>query len=92
LPETKVLILAIFPRGDKPSPQREKNAKASEIASQLADNKDVFYLDIGPKFLEADGTTLSREIMPDLLHLNPKSYGIWAESIEPTVAKLMGEK
>jgi beta-glucosidase len=92
LPETKVLILAIFPRGDKPSPQREKNAKASEIASQLADNKDVFYLDIGPKFLEADGATLSREIMPDLLHLNPKSYGIWAESIEPTVAKLMGEK
>jgi beta-glucosidase len=92
LPETKVLILAIFPRGDKPSPQREKNAKASEIASKLADKKDVFYLDIGPKFLEADGTTLSREIMPDLLHLNPKSYGIWAESIEPTVAKLMDEK
>jgi lysophospholipase L1-like esterase len=92
LPETKVLILAIFPRGDKPNPQREKNAKASEIASKLADNENVYYLDIGPKFLEADGTTLSREIMPDLLHLNPKSYGIWAESIEPTVVKLMGEK
>jgi beta-glucosidase len=91
LPETKVLILAVFPRGEKPNPQREKNAKASEIASQLADNEMVYYLDIGPKFLEADGT-LSREIMPDLLHLNPKSYGIWAESIEPTVAKLMGEK
>jgi beta-glucosidase len=91
LPETKVLILAVFPRGEKPNPQREKNAKASEIASQLADNEMVYYLDIGPKFLEADGT-LSREIMPDLLHLNPKSYGIWAESIDPTVAKLMGEK
>ena len=33
----------------------------------------VFYLDIGPKFLEADGT-LSKDIMPDLLHLNEKSY------------------
>ncbi len=82
LPETKVLILAVFPRGAGPSPQRDKNAKASEIAAKLADNKRVFYLDIGPKFLDADGKTLSKEIMPDLLHLNQKSYEIWAESIE----------
>lgn len=91
LPETKILVLAVFPRGEKPSPQREKNAKASEIASKLADGKMVHYLDIGPKFLEADGT-LSKEVMPDLLHLNQKSYTTWAESIEPKVAELLGEK
>jgi lysophospholipase L1-like esterase len=91
LPDTKVLILAVFPRGAKPSPQREKNAKASEIAAKLADDKMIFYLDIGPKFLTDDGT-LTREIMPDLLHLSPKGYKIWAEAIEPSVAKLMGEK
>ncbi len=91
LPETKVLILAIFPRGEKPSPLREKNAKASEIASKLADNDMIYYVDIGPKFLSEDGT-LTREIMPDLLHLSPQGYEIWAESIEPTVSKLMGEK
>lgn len=91
LPESKVLVLAIFPRGEKPSPQREKNAEASKIASQLADGKHVFYLDIGPKFL-AEDATLSRDIMPDLLHLSPKGYQIWAESIEPQVAELMGEK
>lgn len=91
LPETKVLVLAIFPRGANPSPQREKNAGASKIASQLADGKNVFYLDIGPKFL-AEDATLSKEIMPDLLHLSPKGYQIWAESIEPQVAELMGEK
>lgn len=90
LPKTKVLLLAIFPRGEKPGPQREKLAQASEIAAALADDKQVFYLDIGKKFLDADGT-LSREIMPDLLHLNPKSYGIWAESIEETLVKLLGE-
>ncbi len=90
LPETKVLILAIFPRGEKPNPQREKNAKASEIASKLADDKMVYYLDIGPKFLTEDGT-LTREIMPDFLHLTPRGYTIWAEAIEPTVAQLMGE-
>ena len=91
LPETKVLILAIFPRGEKPNPQREKNAKASEIASKLADDKMVYFLDIGPKFMTEDGT-LTREIMPDFLHLSPQGYTIWAESIEPTVAQLMGEK
>jgi lysophospholipase L1-like esterase len=92
LPETKVLVLGIFPRGEKPDhPQRKVNEGANEIIKTLADDKMVYYLDIGPKFLEDDGT-LSREIMPDLLHLNEKSYGIWAESIEPKVQELMGEK
>jgi lysophospholipase L1-like esterase len=89
LPQTKVLILAVFPRGAMPNPQREKNAKASEIASKLADDKMVFYQDIGPKFLGPDGS-LSKDIMPDLLHLSPQGYEIWAASIEPNVAKLMG--
>ena len=39
----------------------------------------------------ADGT-LSREVMPDLLHLNEASYRTWAEAIEPKVKELMGEK
>jgi beta-glucosidase len=91
LPKTKILILAIFPRGAGPSPQREKNAKASELASRIADAKKIFYLDINDKFLEDDGT-LPKEIMPDLLHPNKKGYEIWAEAMEPTIQKLMGEK
>ena len=90
LPKTKILILAIFPRGEKPSLQREKNAKASELASRIADGKKIFYLDINDKFLDADGT-LPKDIMPDLLHPNTKGYTIWAEAIEPTVKKLMGK-
>lgn len=92
LPNTKVLVLGIFPRGaDEADKRRQVNKGANEIISKLADEKNIFYLDIGPKFLEADGK-LSKEIMPDLLHLNEKSYTIWAESIEPTVEKLMGDK
>ena len=52
LPQTKVLILAVFPRSEKPDAMREKNAKASKIAAELADNKMVYFLDIGDKFLE----------------------------------------
>jgi lysophospholipase L1-like esterase len=92
LPETKILLLAIFPREEKPGgPQRATNTEASKIASKLADDKTVFYMDVSDKFLKADGT-LPRDVMPDSLHPNKKGYEIWAEAIEPTVAKLMGEK
>ncbi|WP_425615700.1 platelet-activating factor acetylhydrolase IB subunit [Anatilimnocola sp. NA78] len=92
LPETKLLVLAIFPRSvGKDDELRKKNAAVNESIAKLADDKQVFFLDIGPKFLAEDGT-LSKEIMPDLLHLNEKSYRIWAEAIEPKLAELMGEK
>ena len=91
LPKTKVLLLGIFPRGaNKDDGRRQVNEKANAIFKKLADGNDVHYLDIGAKFLEPDGT-LTRKIMPDLLHLSVKGYTIWAESIEPTLKKLMGE-
>ena len=90
-PETKILILAIFPRGPEPSEQREKNAKASLLASKIADGKMIHYLDINDKFLTKDGF-LSMKIMPDYLHPNEEGYKIWAEAIEPKVAELMGDK
>jgi beta-glucosidase len=92
LPQAKILILAIFPRGADPKDRlRRVNAKANEIIAKLADDKNVYYLDIGQKFLDKDGK-LSRDIMPDLLHPNAKGYEIWAEAIEPSVKKLMGEE
>jgi beta-glucosidase len=90
-PRMKILILAIFPRGPEPSDQRQKNGKASLLASKIADGKTIHYLDINDKFLTADGF-LSKKVMPDYLHPNEAGYKIWAESIEPKVAELMGEK
>jgi beta-glucosidase len=91
LPKTKILLLAIFPRGSEPSAQREKNAKASLLASKIADGKMIHYLDINSGFLSADGM-LSKDIMPDYLHPNKVGYKIWAEAMEPTVAELIGDK
>lgn len=90
LPKTKILILGIFPRGPEPSPQREKNAQASLLASKIADGRIIHYLDFGDKFLQPD-KTLTKDIMPDYLHLTSKGYRIWAEAIEPKLAELMGE-
>ena len=90
-PKTKILILAIFPRGPESSEQREKNAKASRLASKIADRKMIHYLDINDKFLTKDGF-LTKKIMPDYLHPNEAGYKIWAEAIESKVTELMGEK
>lgn len=91
LPETKVLVLGVFPRGaNNADKRRQVNEGANALFKKLADGKAVHYLDIGPKFLEKDGT-LTREIMPDLLHLSEKGYTIWAESIEAKLKELMGE-
>ena len=56
--------------------------------AKLDDGKHVFYRDIGDKFLETDGT-LSKEIMPDYLHLSAKGYTIWTEAIRRDVEKLL---
>jgi beta-glucosidase len=92
LPNTKILILAIFPRSEKPTDAaRVNNDEANKLISGLADDKNIFFLDINSKFLEADGT-LTKEMMPDFLHPGGKGYQIWAEAIEPMVAKLMGDE
>ena len=90
-PKTKILLLGVFPRGTNNADKRRKvNEGANAIFSKLANGKSVHYLDIGPKFLQKDGT-LTKEIMPDLLHLSEKGYTIWAESIESQLEKLLGE-
>lgn len=90
LPDTKILLLGIFPRGEHFNDQRGKILQVNQAVRKIADGETVVYLDIGHHFLEADGS-LSREIMPDFLHLSPKGYEIWASSIEATLAALLGD-
>lgn len=89
LPTAKILLLAIFPRDAKPgTPFRQKITAVNEQLIKLADGKTVRYLDLGPKFLAADGG-LPKEIMPDYLHLSPRGYEIWAEAIEAPLAEML---
>ncbi|MBB3210088.1 beta-glucosidase [Rhodopirellula rubra] len=91
-PDTKILLLAIFPRGESPDDKLRKiNDAINERIREFADGNNIVYLDISDKFLAEDGT-LPKEIMPDRLHPNPRGYAIWAEAIEPTLAKLMGDE
>jgi lysophospholipase L1-like esterase len=88
----KVLLLAIFPRGrDNSDANRRENVLVSRTFSKIADNRHVFYMDIGSAFLDADGT-LSRDISRDHVHLTADGYRRWAEAIEPELKRLLGEE
>jgi len=91
LPSTKVLLLGIFPRGRTAEDGMRKGvAEATAGFKGVADGKWVHFLDIGKAFIRVDGT-LRETLMPDLLHLNPDGYGIWAKAIEPKVRELLAK-
>lgn len=91
-PNTKILLLAVFPRGDKPDGKQgggyEKLKQVNAIIAKLDDGKHVFFLDIGEKFVNG-GDPISKEVMPDFLHLSEKGYQIWADAISPKLKELM---
>lgn len=91
LPKAKILLLGIFPRGEKPDDGlRKAVTDATSGFKSVADGKAVRFLDIGDRFVRADGT-LRMDIMPDALHLNEQGYEIWADAIAPTVKAMMAD-
>jgi beta-glucosidase len=89
LPKTKILLLGIFQRREKPTPEREVLAQANTILAQLADDKNIFYRDINPIFVQPDGS-IPASLMPDFEHPSAEGYRLWAETIEQNVSELMG--
>ena len=88
LPDSKILLFGIFPRGEKTDPVREQVKAVNAGIAKLDDGKMVKFMDIGSKFLAPDGT-LSRNIMPDLLHPSEKGYQIWHDAMEGTLEQMM---
>ncbi len=88
LPKTKILLLGVLPYKQKGEPMRLKVEQINKGIAKLDRKKNVTYRNINQNFLAPDGT-LSTEIMPDLLHPNEAGYQIWADAIEPTLAKLL---
>lgn len=90
LPETKVLLLGVFPRGAKDSPAREKVEGINRIIAKLDDGKTTRYLEIGKVFLDADGE-IPKDVMPDALHPSDKGYDLWYNALRPSLEKMMTE-
>ncbi len=88
-PNAKILLLAIFPRSTPGDPVREKIAEVNRIISKLDDQKHVFYMDIGSKFLDEKGVFLPDSFRADNLHPQAKGYDIWGAAVKDKLADLM---
>jgi len=85
LPNTKLLLLAIFPRGGLPTDElRINNTNTNRLLANLAQQQQILYADINQDFLTEQGELLT-EIMPDLLHPNNTGYEIWAQALTPYI-------
>ncbi|GAB5559614.1 MAG: hypothetical protein SynsKO_12610 [Synoicihabitans sp.] len=99
LPNAKILLLGVFPRGPRNNwrgevdPHEEFMRKITEINAELAEwdnGETIRFLDLGPKFTSADGT-IANAIMPDQLHLSAAGYEIWVEGMKPLVDTMMAD-
>jgi (4-O-methyl)-D-glucuronate---lignin esterase len=88
-PAAKILLLAIFPRSTPGDPVRDKIVEVNQIISKLDDKKNVFYMDIGQKFLDDKGVFLPDSFRADNLHPQAKGYDIWGEAVSAKLAELM---
>jgi lysophospholipase L1-like esterase len=88
-PSAKILLLAIFPRSVPGDPVRDKIAEVNRLIARLDDQKNVFYLDIGRRFLDDKGVFLPDSFRADNLHPQAKGYEIWGEAVSAKLAELM---
>jgi lysophospholipase L1-like esterase len=88
-PNAKILLLGVFPCDRACDPNRGKIRRINQIISQLSDQKQVSYMDIGDKFLDPTGEFLPGAFMDDKLHPLKKGYEIWGDAIKDTLAELM---
>lgn len=89
LPDTEVLLLAIFPRGETADNElRQLNTAINQRIESLADGDRVQFMNINSVFLDDDGN-LPSDIMPDQLHPNEYGYELWAEAMLPAIRKYL---
>jgi lysophospholipase L1-like esterase len=88
-PDAKILLLAIFPRSLPGNPVRDKIAEVNRLIARLDDQRHVFFMDIGPKFLGADGVFLPGTFRPDNLHPLAPGYEIWGAAVRDKLAELL---
>ena len=87
LPEAKLIVMAVFPRGEKPDhPKRAEIAAINKLLPGIVKTHDATLVDITSDLLEEDGT-ISRDVMGDFLHPAAKGYKIWADRVAPLLAR-----
>jgi lysophospholipase L1-like esterase len=88
-PTSRILLMGIFPRWND-AEFRQKIKRTNKMISGYADGKRVRFLDIGDKFLEADGK-LTTKVSTDYTHLTGLGYEIWTQNMDPVLYEMLDE-
>jgi len=88
LPDTRILLLGLWPRGATPEDHlRQEVAAVNKLISGCGDGQAVTYADIGGVLLEPNGV-LSRTVSPDLLHFTAAGYERLVPKLDPLIDQL----
>jgi lysophospholipase L1-like esterase len=85
IPQSKILLHSILPRGDQNLDK--KNLSVNYSLPELADNKNVFFLNLYDKFLNSDGSQNTKLYYKDGVHLSDQGYFVWANAMESFISK-----
>ena len=96
-PQAKIVLLAYTPRAvgssdgdpDKDGGANARNLRTNVLMRELADGKNVFYVDVYDRFLE--NGKLPKSLSADRIHPTAKGYRIIREALEPVLERIMKE-
>jgi len=94
LPQTKILLLAIFPSKVRPEKSAKDQIINTDLQSIYAGSSYVQFLDIGDIFRKngEPDPSLYHDKTGKCLHPNVTGQRKWAEAIEPTISQMLGDK
>jgi len=90
-PQAHIILMGIFPRGEKPTDGGRRKVAAVNEQIKALDGGRVSYIDISAPMIGADGI-ISRDMMPDFVHPTAQGYQIWSDAIQPVINQYVTAK
>ena len=92
-PQAKILLSAPFPRGQlRREAWRDVAETNALVYARIADDKTVFYMDIGDRFFRSDGSHNSEMwtmSWPPNAGIQQPAFKVWAEELQPWVNRFV---
>ncbi|WDE99320.1 GDSL-type esterase/lipase family protein [Lentisphaera profundi] len=85
LPNSKLMVFSIFPRGPQAANERVKEVNA--MLPQLNDNEHIFHVNINGTFLDDQDKQIEAYYSKDGVHLIPAGYAAWAKTLQVLLKK-----
>jgi lysophospholipase L1-like esterase len=94
MPEAKILLMGLLPRGNNErtgSFRWQKGIEVNAVLETNIDNKHLFYLNIGEQLIEENGN-VKDDVFVDGVHLSSAGLNVWAEIMKPKLEKLLNSE